>query len=88
MTGGETSGPAMPTRTIRAAIAQTGVVDGTAARIARPAVMHTSPVVIRNRAPTRSAIRALSGVKAAPASIIGKNATPVAKDERPRCCWR
>ena len=50
--------------------------------------MHTSPVVISSRAPTRSAIRALSGVKAAPTSIIGTNATPVAKDERPRCCWR
>jgi hypothetical protein len=37
--------------------------------------------VISTRAPSRSAIRALKGVRTAPTSIIGKNARPVPSED-------
>jgi hypothetical protein len=88
ISGGITSGPARPTRTITAARAGTGVADGRPARITSPAVIETSPAVMRTFAPSFSAMRALSGVSAAPVSIIGKNAAPVPSGDRPRSCCR
>src|SRR5437763_13421293 len=88
VTGGMTSGPASPTRTMSVANAQTGVAGGMSARAVRPAVITARPAVMTVRAPSRSAMRALNGVSTAPISIIGRNATPVANGERPRSCCR
>jgi hypothetical protein len=88
VTGGDTRGPARPTRTISTASTQTGVEDPTTARTARPAVIRTRPPPMSSRAPSRSARRALKGVRAAPTSIMGRNASPVASGDRPRSCCR
>ena len=80
VTGGITSGPASPTRAIGTASTHTGVEAESTART-RPAVIRTSPPVISTRAPSRSAIRALKGVRTAPTSIIGKNARPVPSED-------
>ena len=40
------------------------------------------------RAPSRSAMRALNGVSAAPISIIGRKTAPVPSADRPRSCCR
>jgi hypothetical protein len=88
VTGGETNGPASPTRTISAESPHTGVAAETRPMVASPAVIRPSPLAISARAPNRSAIRAVNGVRLAPISIIGRNATPVANEESPCCCCR
>ena len=88
VTGGMTSGPASPTRTMSVANAQTGVAGGMSARAVRPAVITARPAVMTVRAPSRSAMRALNGVNAAPMSIIGRNAAPAPSGDRPRICCR
>ena len=88
VTGGMTRGPASPTRTMAAASAQVGAVDGASPMMTRPPVISVRPPAISSRAPSLSASRALTGVRAAPTSIIGRNAAPVASGDRPRNCWR
>jgi hypothetical protein len=86
--GDRRDGPATPGSIIATAIAAIGVVVVTTASATRPAARSTSPLVITERAPNRSASRALSGVSTAPVTVIGRNTMPVASGERPRSCCR
>src|SRR4051794_14878386 len=86
VTGGITSGPPSPTKTISTASSHSGVAAGTTASATRPTAITTSPATTNGRTPRRSASRALNGVSTRLVSIIGRKTTPVPSDDRPRCC--
>ena len=88
VTGGMINGPASPTGSI-----STATVTGLGGRRAwwpgRRARRHQGESGDDDaRAPKRSAMRALNGVRTAPMSIIGRNTSPVWNADRPWVCWR
>src|SRR4051794_26795825 len=86
VTGGMISGPARPTGTISPASAQTGVEGGARPRVARSAVIRTSPAVMSTRAPSRSTRRALNARRrtgSASADPDGAEATAADAEEVP-----
>ena len=82
------SDPQTPTGIIIAAAIQTGTLAGRVASTAGATPMDVSPPMIGTRGPKRSASRAPSTPTHPDRIVIGRNVSPVAKDDSPRWSCR